>query len=441
MEEITILDSEQKIIDAITDFNNDLIVQQLESFYYNQSVPEIFGVSRQETSHSSFLAWLFTPTANHGLGSKPLIQLLELYLRNYRKQQRDVSVNSTMPTELKNAILVRSISIVSVNVKLEDFTETSTSKGRADIVIYCDVRIPDSITEKLRIVIENKVYSKEHTNQTQKYYDYHETSKSYNDNGECIEQCLYIYLTPPSNSKDADCKHFIHITYQNLLDHILERSLILPNLNERTKFILTEYISSLTLPSEYIDKQNQTKKIKTIMAIGERERALLQSFWSKYSNLFMAALTAISTDENASEEDKKEVNSALNAIQQFEGKKHYRYSINNQGQYAVGRVVVELIRKYIDTNPTATLETINKSFNQPESGKLALPYEDAVKENTTPKGKKGKCYKRYFTDYPLELSNGTQIAISSQWGNNERFDNFVEKALQIIPKCEVKRIV
>ena len=56
MYETNLLDSEKKIIDAITEFNNDIVVQKLESFYFNQSVPEIFGVSRQENSHIFFFS-------------------------------------------------------------------------------------------------------------------------------------------------------------------------------------------------------------------------------------------------------------------------------------------------------------------------------------------------------------------------------------------------
>ena len=80
--------NEKDIIQAIIDFNNDPEVQQLQSFYYNQTVPDILGVSRNETSHSTFLAWLFNPTANHGLGAQPLVQLLELYLKCYQEQEK-----------------------------------------------------------------------------------------------------------------------------------------------------------------------------------------------------------------------------------------------------------------------------------------------------------------------------------------------------------------
>ena len=82
MEEPKIELNEQQIMDLMMEFNNDPVVQQLQSFYQNETVPEIFGVSRREVSHSTFLAWFFNPTSNHGLGDAPLIQLLELYLKS-----------------------------------------------------------------------------------------------------------------------------------------------------------------------------------------------------------------------------------------------------------------------------------------------------------------------------------------------------------------------
>ena len=422
-----------EIIEAVLDFNNDPKVQRLASYYTNQSIPEIFKISRKEESHSAFLAWLFTPTANHELGNVPLILFIELYIRCYHKQEHRFSISQ----ELEVAILTRTISIISADVR----TEVATAKGRTDIEIYCNVSIPGSAIEKLRIIIENKVYSKEQNCQTQRYYDYHDSSRARNGKGDYIEECLYIYLTPPTNNKDADCPYFVHLTYQNLLDYVLEILLVRSNLNERTRFVLNEYISSLSVPSEYINKEGKTMKSKTILAINEKERDVLQSFWGKYKSLVIAALTAISLDENASDEERKEANSVLQSVQKFEGKKYYRYSIDNQGRYSVGRVVVELIRRYININHAVSLESINNIFQQPVSGKLALTLAEAIKENTTPKGSKGTCYKRYFTEFPLVLPNGNEIAISSQWGNDERFENFLKIASQHIPGCEVKRIV
>ena len=71
---------------------------------------------------------------------------------------------------------------------------------------------------------------------------------------------MYIYLTPSIADKGAECAYFVHLTYQNLLDHIFERLLALSDINERTKFILTEYVNNLSLPSDYVDEKKHKKR-------------------------------------------------------------------------------------------------------------------------------------------------------------------------------------
>lgn len=75
-------------VDAIIEFNNDPNVRKLREFYSSKSFPEILGVSRRELSHSAFLAWLFSSAENHMFGIQPVMQLLELYVKNALEQQR-----------------------------------------------------------------------------------------------------------------------------------------------------------------------------------------------------------------------------------------------------------------------------------------------------------------------------------------------------------------
>ena len=78
---------------------------------------------------------------------------------------------------LMNAILSRSIAINNTTVETESNVKTLKAKGRADIVIDIGVGIPDSTISKLRIVIENKVYSNERNKQTCTYFEYYEKEK------------------------------------------------------------------------------------------------------------------------------------------------------------------------------------------------------------------------------------------------------------------------
>ena len=58
-------------------FENDADVRELMNLYFYKTVPEIFGISRSELAHSSFLAWLFDSSVNE-FGADPLRMLFEL---------------------------------------------------------------------------------------------------------------------------------------------------------------------------------------------------------------------------------------------------------------------------------------------------------------------------------------------------------------------------
>ena len=95
-------ESESKFIKALMEFNNDLEVQELRNIYYNKTFLEVLGTGRRELSHSSFLAWLFSTTENHGLGALPLTLLLELYILNMTDDQKE---DNCISKDLFNSII------------------------------------------------------------------------------------------------------------------------------------------------------------------------------------------------------------------------------------------------------------------------------------------------------------------------------------------------
>ena len=393
--------NEQEIIDAIIAFNNDPEVQQLQSYYYNQTVPEILGISRREMSHSSFLAWLFTPTANHGLGTRPLFQLLELYLKCYREEHK-----TCLSEKLQSAILTRSVNIISADVTTEEYISTTKAKGRADIVIQCDVYIPDSEINRLRIVIENKIYSNEHDGQTQTYFDYYERQKVKDG----TEHCMYIYLTPPSIEAAADCESFVHITYQDLLDHVLERLVSQSNISERTKFILNEYICCLSIPANEVDNENKTNLKTSILAIGMKEKELLERFWEKHNGLITMALHAkcFNGDKDA-EELLKKVN---NNSRDFS-----KYAINNSGHYCKNRMVEAVIMLYLDMYKDTTIEELKNIFPKELQGSLGVVKDqyEAISDKS-----------RFFD--AIHPATQEPFYICNQWGQlTDKFVDYVNE--------------
>ena len=381
--------SKKEIIDDIIAFNNDVDVQRLKEIYYSQTLPEIFAVSRRELTHSSFLAWLFATSSNHGLGTAPLVQLLELYVLKSREQKKKCIID-----KVSNAIITRDFHISECTSVTEEAVVTANARGRADIVLTCEINLPNLSLNKLKIVIENKVYSDEHGNQTQTYFDYYESKK------EKQEKVLYIYLTPPTSIADADCPEFIHITYQDLLEHVFEPLRRRIDISQRTQFILNEYISSLSIPADVMENKNVTHIQTSILAIGMEEKELLQAFWDKNNRLIIAALTAISNDDdNETKDDAKKL------LQNLSQRDFSKYMVNGNGPYCKNRTVEAVVKLYLEKNNDTTIDQLKNIFpdNLRRTFGVIRSCHDEIKDIT-----------RYFeAEHPKTKE---KFFICNQWG-------------------------
>ena len=385
-------DKYEDVVNDIIEFNNDSIVQRLRNIYYNQNLPEIFAVSRRELSHSSFLAWLFTSSANHGFGVLPLNLLLELFILKGREKR-------LLSDKLTNAIITRSFHILESSAVTEESVSTKKVKGRADIVLTCNVNFPEQSLNTLKVVIENKVYSDEHSNQTQTYFEYFERNKLRN------EKVLYVFLTPPSVTSEAECNQFVHITYQDLLDHIFEPLRRQPDINQRTKFILDEYINSLSIPSDTVEENNITHIQTSILAIGMEEKELLQSFWEKHNRLIIAALNAMSGENDE----------AKKLIKNLSKRDFTKYMVNGEGPYGKGRMVEAVVNMYLENHPEVSLDDLKLLFPDKLQGSLGVvrTTEDTIKDGT-----------RYFES--IHPKTKEKFFICREWGHNtENFFNHV----------------
>lgn len=378
-----------EIIDDIIAFNNDVDVQRLKEIYYSQTLPEIFAVSRRELTHSSFLAWLFATSSNHGLGTAPLVQLLELYVLKSREQKKN-----WITDKVSNAIITRDFHISECTSVTEEAVVTANARGRADIVLTCEINLPNLSVNKLKIVIENKVYSDEHGNQTQTYFDYYESIK------EKQEKVLYIYLTPPTSIADADCPEFIHITYQDLLEHVFEPIRRRIDISKRTQFILNEYISSLSIPADVIEDKNVTHIQTSILAIGMEEKELLQAFWDKNNRLIIAALTAISSDD-----DNEAIDDAKKLLQNLSQRDFSKYMVNGNGPYCKNRTVEAAVKLYLEKNNDTTIDELKNIFpdNLRRTFGVIRSCHDEIKDKT-----------RYFEAEHPETKE--KFFICNQWG-------------------------
>ncbi len=152
---------------------------RIESLLDRFNIFEAIGFVGQEVKHSRFLAFLLDPKQNHGLG--------DLFLKSFLWKVSEPTGRVSLPTALGSA---DDGSLGQTRVQ----TEVYTGDGRIDILLLNEAG-------KWAMVIENKVWSAEHSNQLDKYYRF--VKKTYPG-----LQPLGCYLTPfgslPSGEEDRE---------------------------------------------------------------------------------------------------------------------------------------------------------------------------------------------------------------------------------------------
>ena len=407
-----------QIRNEIIRFNNDTDVQKLESYYSTKSVGEILGVSRKEVPHSNFVAWLLSTEESHNLGSYPFVKFLEILVISSQEK------HTTAHKELFDSIITGDLTVHSLEVT----TEKSIPKGgRIDIVVEADVSYFDNPT-RLRVVIENKVGSKEHSDQTAKYYDYFEGLN------EVDVVTLYVFLTPLSGIELSDleepecfCKEYIQTNYQALVDYLLE-PILSKDISDKTRTILNEYLQSLSQPTQSEDDHKQG----LIMAIGNEERELLTRFWEQNQKLIMSALYAISSDPDQEKDVRDNISTALESISGG-GKDRSPVTIKFENEiYAkeikktdIGFNTVRLL----DEKGLITDETFAFLREDKSGSFILIKSEDEVTESEIK-------YRRYGLKGPPALTReGVEYFACKNWGVTN-IPRFAEKISKRFPQIE-----
>ncbi|MCC6327415.1 MAG: PD-(D/E)XK nuclease family protein [Acidobacteria bacterium] len=389
-----------QIRDEIIRFKNDPDFQKLENFYYSKSFSEILGVSRREVSHSGFLAWLLNNTESHNLGEFPIKKFLDIVLKFSSNKLKD------RHSELYNSFVTEDYEIERVFVKPEFSIK---NVGRLDIFVDLTLSIANR-QRNVKLVIENKVESKENNDQTSNYYNHFDSTKV---EGEII---IYIYLTPISTLElielteaECTCKEFIQINYQSIVDYLIEPALN-QSVSSRTENILTEYLKSLSQPS--IDYEIDGHKQELIMALGNEERRLLSSFWNKNQKLILASLYAISSDPEQEKDTRDSIREALDNLSPDKDRSTFNIKYNgeifsrNFKKSDIGLQTVNLLnaKGLIDDNIIGFLKE-DKSCNF-----LLLKKKEDFTETEIK-------YRKYKTnDAPELIYKGDEFYIARNWG-------------------------
>ena len=162
---------------AYMNFISDRDVSRLELILDRPNIFNALRIIQHEVRHSNFLAWLLNPNDNHGLG--------ELFLKRFL---REILITSNVKKSL--------IEIEEMNL---DLAQVKREFLNIDILIEI---------ENLIIIIENKIKSKEHSNQLNRYFE--QASKYYGKEPVIV----FVYLTVSGGEPSSEA--YISISYEQI---------------------------------------------------------------------------------------------------------------------------------------------------------------------------------------------------------------------------------
>lgn len=192
---------------------------------------KVLKIQDYEIRHSNILAWLFNPSENHNFDDKILKRFI---LKVLLKPDNDEVLE-----DVNLIYKLQRISMMDIKVYRE--------MANIDILLVSE-------QHKIVIVIENKVYSEEHSNQLTRYYDY--VSENY-------ESYLIIPIYLTLNGKMPNHKKYFSANYEDILETI---QFVVNNYKERTSFEVINFLEYYIqiLKEKYVMDKELEKMCKEI---------------------------------------------------------------------------------------------------------------------------------------------------------------------------------
>lgn len=287
----------------IISHNKDAQNRKMVAFYDRKSTMEKMGIARSETAHSAFLANLLKSDNGLELEESAIMWLLHILIE--REDNATAYSKSPIPTDVKAAVLSQTLKYdieeITTEKVIDDvahsYFATHYNNNKCDdrLDIYIKLKVNGLSVKYLEIVIENKVLQDENGPksknssgydslfQTQRYF----TACSSNKSSDTAQ--LFVFLTPDEVEEEtkAKDKHFIQISYQDVLDTIIIPQLDNNMLTSNERQELENYVDALNLPTLDI----QAKK-RIVMAMTEEARTDIQTYLKKNKELIINVIKA-----------------------------------------------------------------------------------------------------------------------------------------------------
>lgn len=190
----------------------------------NPNIFQILRISKNEIRHSNFLSWLLDPNESHKLGDI----FLKRFLREVFSSDKfgDIDQVDVEGMDLSKVEIQREWKNIDILIKLQN-------------VVVC---------------VENKVLSKEHSNQLKRY-------KEIIENQFPNHHQTFVYLTPEGDTSEDESDTYEPISYGFVvesLDRII--SVYGESLNEQVKNYIKDYITIIKRELMGTDKLTELSK-------------------------------------------------------------------------------------------------------------------------------------------------------------------------------------
>lgn len=303
-------------LQQIINFNSNKDIIALREKYKEPTFFEILSKQRSETTYSSFLKWMFQLSSVDSNTVSPILLLLDVLvnkcegkINNDIKKHivtRNFKINSIkVETEKSVSALASELGINEENLSYNKISDNKLTnddikkikarcRDKIDIYISCDIEL-DGKSQNLQIIIENKIDSNEgrgksNTKTGVDVYDNASQTVRYHlataVNKESTIQS-YVYLAP-EGTKDPDCKEYIRINYQDIVDGVVIPMLASTTLSSKERFFLEELKTELTFPSL------ESRCARNSIAVSKETSTLYSDLWKDFKQLIIdAAIVAM----------------------------------------------------------------------------------------------------------------------------------------------------
>ena len=383
--------NEKKLKKLYDDLVNDQDFDKLELGLNKPNIFEILRISKTEIRHSNFLSWLLNPKSSHGLGDV----FLKRFLREIFSSDKVFNIDQ---------IEVNKLDLSNVQIRRE-------WKNIDLLIIFDDIVI----------CIENKIYSKEHSNQLERYKNIVEKEFP-------KQRKSFVYLTPLGIPSENEPETYVFISYQSIVDSIdriidiYEDSMI-----NSVKNYINDY--STILKREIMGNDKLTKLSNRIY---ENHKEILDFIYDrkpdKYDdiNIFLMDVIKDNGFLNGSE-SKRYVRFTTEKIKELT---YYNKTVKNGWRY--GETFLFEFVLYPDTNKINFKTVISPSdldYNTERLSELLLQVEGSKK----PRGKKWIVH--HVSSYKFDFDS---INEDTEEGIKMKLDKVVKKVVPVIEKYENK---